>query len=205
MGRKRRDPVGDLGRRIEALTESRGWTLAQLGRRIGMTTSNVSQARLGKRGLTKASALLLREMECSPAYDPIRPESYMIVPRRRWSLAKRRAHARRMRVQAFEDPGTREHLQRMSDRHHELPHTGPYETNQEAKLWRLVAPDGTRYEVRNLRLWTEQHVHLFPEGTTPHQAYSGLRQVNAWLRGRTKRKVSSYKGWTLDSPAEEIP
>ena len=78
------------------------------------------------------------------------------------------------------------------------PIAAPFETNQEAKDWLVVAPGGApTYEVRNLRLWCERNARHF-EPDDWRKAYTGLRQVASWMRGKTKRKVGSWKGWTLD-------
>jgi hypothetical protein len=80
------------------------------------------------------------------------------------------------------------------------PIAGPFETNQEAKVWWLLGPGSQRYQVRNLRKFCRDHPYLFipdPWGN----AYAGLRQVQAWLTGKTPRKVSQWKGWTLERPA----
>lgn len=80
------------------------------------------------------------------------------------------------------------------------PLAGPFETNQEAKFWWIVSPDGDRYHLRNLRKFCRDHPHLF--ASHPWQnAYAGLRQVQAWLMGKTPRTVSQWKGWTLERAA----
>lgn len=56
------------------------------------------------------------------------------------------------------------------------PVAGPFETNQEAKLWWIISPEGTRYHLRNLRKFCRDHPHLFAPDPWPN-AYAGLRQV----------------------------
>lgn len=77
------------------------------------------------------------------------------------------------------------------------PISGPYETNQEAKRWWLVSPDGAEYEVVNLAKWLRDHAHLLPDERAD-LAYAELRQVQRWMQGKTKRRASAWKGWTLD-------
>ena len=84
------------------------------------------------------------------------------------------------------------------------PISGPYETNQEAKFWVVIDPDGVEYQVKNLALFCRVNAHRFLPNT-PEQAYAGLREVNKWLRGKSKRTVSQYKGWTLKQPSAQIP
>jgi len=84
------------------------------------------------------------------------------------------------------------------------PIAGPFETNQEAKRWWVVSPDGDRYEVVNLAKWLRDHADLLPDGRAD-LAYTGLKKVQAWLTGSSPRKVGSWKGWTLERPARPVP
>lgn len=73
---------------------------------------------------------------------------------------------------------------------------GPFESNVNAKRWTVLSPSSERYDATNLRLWCELNEQRF----APHHwraAYAGLRQVSAWLRGKTKRTVTSWRGWSL--------
>lgn len=80
------------------------------------------------------------------------------------------------------------------------PIAGPFETNQEAKLWRVVnLSTGARYEARNLRKWCRDNAGLFAPDPWPN-AYAGLLQVQRWLQGKSLRKVSRWKEWTLAAP-----
>jgi hypothetical protein len=80
------------------------------------------------------------------------------------------------------------------------PRAGPFATNQEAKDWWVTSPVGHTYTIRNLRAWCREHPDLFAPDPWPN-AYAGLRQVQAWLMGKTARMVSQWKGWTLARPA----
>lgn len=84
------------------------------------------------------------------------------------------------------------------------PLAGPFETNQEAKLWWLISPSGDRYLIRNLHLWCREHEELFAPDTW-QRASAGIRQIQAWLTGKRRRQVSQWKGWTLERPAEPPP
>lgn len=66
-----------------------------------------------------------------------------------------------------------------------------------------MTPTGDRHEVVNLRKWLRDHADIIPDGRDD-LAHAGLRQVQRWLTGKTKRKVSAWKGWTLDREAEGI-
>lgn len=77
------------------------------------------------------------------------------------------------------------------------PISGPFETNQEAKIWFIrYLPTGEEFEVRNLNKWARDNAEsLAPD---PWQnAVAGLRRVNASLRGKTRTPVSRWKDWTL--------
>lgn len=81
------------------------------------------------------------------------------------------------------------------------PIAGPFETNQEAKVWAVLSPRHEEYRVRNLKLWCREHAELFAPDNW-ERAYGGLRQVQAWLLGRKPRAVTQWKGWTLTEPAQ---
>lgn len=83
---------------------------------------------------------------------------------------------------------------------HASPLAGPFETNQHAKIWWVVSPEGSCYEVRNLRNFCREHADLFAPDHW-EKARAGLGQVQAWLIGKTPRTVSQWKGWTLKQPA----
>jgi len=80
------------------------------------------------------------------------------------------------------------------------PVAGPFETNQEAKLWSLTSPNGQEYTVVNLKKFIRENAPLF-DGTV-EQAHAGLRQVQLAITGKTKRTVSQWKGWRLKQPAQ---
>ncbi len=73
---------------------------------------------------------------------------------------------------------------------------GPFETNVSAKVWVLIDPARNRHTARNLRLWCETNASMFD----PHDwrsAYAGIRQVAAWLRGKRRRPVTAWRGWSI--------
>ncbi len=75
------------------------------------------------------------------------------------------------------------------------PIAGSFETNQNAKDWVLISPDGKEYKCRNLNLWCKNNCKLFDR--TPVQIAAGFRQIKLYYEGKTKRTVASYLGWTL--------
>lgn len=51
------------------------------------------------------------------------------------------------------------------------------------KPFKLIAPDGTVYEGRNIRLWSQQNVHLFEDKRRPGEADDAFqRRVTNRLR-----------------------
>ena len=82
------------------------------------------------------------------------------------------------------------------------PVAGRFETNQEAKVWRLVSPEGKRYVVTNLLKWLRDNERLI----TPlrvEQLYRGLLAVNRWANDKLIHTVSQAHGWRLEAPASE--
>lgn len=82
------------------------------------------------------------------------------------------------------------------------PIAGPYETNRNAKIWRLVSPEGERYVARNLALFFRAHEEMIP-GNTPGQAAVGIRQIAQSMRGK-RPTVTTWRGWTLEGLPEEV-
>jgi transcriptional regulator with XRE-family HTH domain len=82
------------------------------------------------------------------------------------------------------------------------PISGPFETNQEAKIWHLRnTRTQTDYVVTNLRKFCRDNPHLFAPSPW-ESAYAGLRQVQATLFGSRKNNPTTrYKNWTLIRPA----
>lgn len=131
-----------------------------------------------------------KKITCSPRCSSTRKRETHLGKRHPWSDDARARLAAR---------GQTRNLAKGTPAAQQSPIAGPFETNREAKIWRLLSPTGERYEVRNLALFCREHPELF--GDEPELAYAGLRQVQAWLQGKTRRRVSQWKGWTLERPA----
>jgi len=70
------------------------------------------------------------------------------------------------------------------------------------KRWYVVTPDGEVLgPIHNLRDWCKINADRFTEQGGWQRAYDGLRQVHAWMRGKRDRKVTQWKGWTLERRA----
>ena len=75
------------------------------------------------------------------------------------------------------------------------PVAGPFETNQNALVWYLVAPDGERITCRNLNLWLRKNAARL-DGS-PEQARAGIMAIKQSMTGKRKHPVNSWKGWRL--------
>lgn len=71
--------------------------------------------------------------------------------------------------------------------------------NRACKVWRLRSPEGHDFEVVGLLPWARENAWRFGEEGEEgaHRIASGLKQVARAMKGKTKRAVGSYKGWTL--------
>ncbi|MBU3173344.1 hypothetical protein [Clostridium estertheticum] len=75
------------------------------------------------------------------------------------------------------------------------PLTGPFETNINARAWKIQAPDGQIYECRNLKLWLREHENML-DGTVA-QAWDGISKIKYTMQGKRKNKSYQWKGWQL--------
>lgn len=93
----------------------------------------------------------------------------------------------------------------MRKRLSELPQGQPGESHHSAKEWRLISPDEHIYEVKSLTAWAKENAHLFG---LPPESYacivSGFGAIVSSMRGRSKRKHYTYKGWQLASEPLQI-
>ena len=80
----------------------------------------------------------------------------------------------------------------------QLPEGQKGQQNRESKVWELIAPDGSHIIAIGLEDWARRNAWRF--GETEETAYrisSGFRQIAQSIRGKTKKRVSRYKGWGL--------
>ena len=86
-----------------------------------------------------------------------------------------------------------------------LPEGQCGQLHRDSMVWQLIAPDGTHIVAIGLEDWARRNCRRFGETEdTAHRIAAGIRQIAQSMRGRTKRRVSSYKGWGLaDLPAEK--
>lgn len=89
-----------------------------------------------------------------------------------------------------------------------LPDSQRGSGHRDCKVWRLRSPDGQDYTAVGILPWARENAWRFGETDESGalRIASGFRQIALSARGKTKRSVSSYKGWTLlDLPARKGP
>jgi hypothetical protein len=80
------------------------------------------------------------------------------------------------------------------------PIAGRFETNREAKFWRVRSPEGKIYEFTNLRLWARDNCELFGKPKSElsaQQIAHGFYSVYMAQRGVGLHHTITYKGWML--------
>lgn len=76
--------------------------------------------------------------------------------------------------------------------------------NRESMVWELIDPDGNHLTVIGLAEWARQNAARFGQrDENAHRIAAGFRQIAQCMRGKTKRTVSTYKGWGLAKLPED--
>lgn len=138
-----------------------------------------------------------KKITCSRACSTIRKRDSHRGVANTWSPEARQRAAER---------GRTPNLEKGTPAAQQSPLAGPFETNQEAKIWWLRSLDTGEQigPIRNLRKFCRDHPELWAPDPW-RNAYAGLRIVQASLvgtrTGPTGRPVSRWKGWTLVRPA----
>lgn len=135
-----------------------------------------------------------KKITCSPPCSSIRKTASHVGKSNQWSIEARARLAKN---------GQTPNLTKGTGAALKSPVSGPFESNQEAKRWWVISPDGDTYEVVNLAKWCRDNPDLF-DGHSHRLANHGLRQIQLSLMGRTKRRVSSWHGWSLKRQNETI-
>jgi hypothetical protein len=108
-----------------------------------------------------------------------------------WSEKKRARYSERCK----EDPTLKEQAARASAKA-EKTEAGK---RPNTKTWHVVDANGTTHgPIINLREWCRKNADRFEEKGGWERAYAGLRSVQAWMQGKRERKVTQWKGWTLE-------
>ena len=111
------------------------------------------------------------------------------------------ADARRRLAQA----GQTENLKKGTAAAQQSPIAGRFETNQEAKIWHLITPEGEEIVVRNLLMWARDHTDLFdkpPGDESAIQIANGFKAIAQSIKGN-RDPAMTYFGWTLNGLPEE--
>lgn len=86
------------------------------------------------------------------------------------------------------------------------PKSGRFETNVNAKIWKLTSPEGKIYICKNLTLWCRDHCDLFGVDATEHNAQiirTGLTNAKRGAQGKLTAQTCTYKGWMAEDGAKE--
>lgn len=86
------------------------------------------------------------------------------------------------------------------------PKSGRFESNVNAKVWTLIAPNGREFNCTNLRLWAREHTDLFgfePGDHSANKIAHGFHNISQTYHG-TRTGVHTYKGWSLKSAPQEL-
>ena len=85
-----------------------------------------------------------------------------------------------------------------------LPDSHRGSGHRECKVWRLRSPEGHDFEFVGLMPWARENAWRFGETDEDgaRRIAAGIRQIAQSMRGKTRRSVGSYKGWTLLSLPE---
>lgn len=97
--------------------------------------------------------------------------------------------------------GQTENLKLGTDAAKKSPKSGRFESNINAKVWKLTSPEGKIYICKNLALWCRNHCDLFGFDSTDYNAKiisSGLTNAKRGAQGNPKIPISTYKGWRAE-------
>lgn len=86
----------------------------------------------------------------------------------------------------------RENMLRVQRDARNHPLCGPFETNHHAKDWRLITPEGTLVEFRNLDFFCRKHF-----GDEWRQWSRAFHAMINWSQGKGRWKLDEYEGWRV--------
>lgn len=163
--------------------------------------------------ITRKCVICGKEFECYPSDKKVTCSNECRRERQRRLVSKKPVKWSEGAKKRLSERGQTENLKLGTDAAKESPIAGRFETNQNAKIWTLVDPEGNEIEVRNLLLWCREHTELFgkpPGDKSAEQISCGFRaiaQTMTGARGRPGKQkgAMSYFGWTLKRPPEEPP
>lgn len=138
-----------------------------------------------------------KKITCSAECSRIRKSQSHTGKRNQWSDESRdKLRAR----------GKTQNLQLGTDAAKRSPKSGRFETNINAKVWKLTSPEGKVYICKNLTLWCRNHCDLFGFDATEHNAKiirSGLANAKRGAQGKPTAQVCTYKGWKAEDGSDK--
>ena len=138
-----------------------------------------------------------KKITCSAECSRIRKSQSHAGKRNQWSDESRD----KLRVR-----GQTQNLQLGTDAAKKSPKSGRFETNINAKVWKLTNPEGKVYICKNPTLWCRDHCDLFGFDATEHNAKiirSGLTNAKRGAQGKPTAQTCTYKGWRAEDGAKE--
>lgn len=140
-----------------------------------------------------------KKITCSKECSSERKKQSHIDVHNTWS-----ADARARRSKQFSGMGYTEIARRGLEAAMARPDSQRGPGHREAKRWILIAPDGERYEVVNLKDWARHHAHWFDDVTDEadreriaDNIRSGFAGIVQSMLGHKKHPCFTYKGWRL--------
>lgn len=133
-----------------------------------------------------------KKITCSPECSRIRKAQTHKGKRNVWSTESRD------KLSAL---GQTENLRLGTEAAKKSPKSGRFETNINAKIWRLTSPEGKVYMCKNLALWCRNNCDLFGFDSTEQNARkvrAGLTHAKRGKQGKKTALTSMYKGWTAE-------
>ena len=131
-----------------------------------------------------------KKITCSAECSTVRKQQTHLGKRNKWSeQAKERKRAE----------GQNKNLKRGTAAALLSPNSGPFETNINAKHWKLKSPDNVIYEVDNLTKFVRDNPKFFPNPTSARSALSASAACIAGVASpsRKHRQFGQYKGWQV--------
>lgn len=101
--------------------------------------------------------------------------------------------------------GKTENLKKGTEAAQRSPKSGRFETNINAKIWKLTSPDGKIYVVKNLSNWARTNCTLFgfeENEASARKVTAGLKHAKLGAEGKEYARTSLYKGWKSESATE---
>ena len=151
--------------------------------------------------ITRKCVICGTEFVCYPSDKKVtcgRPECVLENRRRSHKGVSNRWNAESRRKKSAQ--GMTDNLRAGTPAAKKSPIAGRFETNYNAKLWRVQSPKGKTYEFTNLRLWAREHTALFgkpPGDRSAGQIAQGFYSAYMAQRNVGEHHTLTYKNWKL--------